>query len=878
VGSTNRGGDDATTTPLPPTAAMPVGRNVARSRPRLKTSEPIELAPGTRFGRFELIRELARGGMGQVFLARDVKLGRRVAIKFLLRNDPDFVAHFVVEARATARCTHENIITIYEVGEYAGLPYMVLEYLEGKSLTDVLRTRPTVEQFTEIMISVVGALARAHEHGIVHRDLKPSNIFITDRGVVKVLDFGIAQLEDADAIDNGRWIAGTAPFMSPEQWNAAVVDHRSDIWQVGILWWRALTTKHPAGSINEEDDLRRRVCDLETPLPSIATAVPTLPPPIVALVDRCVAKRPDDRYQRAQDILIALRQFTAPVRLTEDVCPYRGLAAFGENDAKYFFGRSAEIRTARTMLERSPLLAVVGPSGVGKSSFVHAGLVPALRASGSWHVYTVRPGRKPLARLAAILARGGTEELDTSPGMFGDHVRDEAARTGGQILIVVDQLEELFTLCHDPRERHAFLAALLAAADDPSAPVRVVMSMRTEFVDRLAPDQAIWDELSRGLLFLAAPNRDNLREALVRPAELAGYAFESESIVDEMLQVATSRAALPLLSFAATRLWDARDRDRRLLTAAAYREMGGVGGAFAGHADQVVAGMPAAQRMLLRAVVTRLVTPDGTRAIVERRELLALGPGVQTVLDRLVEARLIQVAPDQDEPSVEIVHEMLITEWPTLTRWLDAQQAVRGFMNELRQAVRQWLAHDREPESVWRGALAEDAFAIERRHVLELSRDERAYLDAVRRLWRSARRKRIAALVSVIAVLALIIAGGSVAVVRISKAEQAATEQARAAERDAARAKAAEAESARQLEELKQAKGIIVKTDSELATKNAELERALEESKRESSRAKAAEAAATAAKANVQTLLDKERARVKTLEAEANKLRRGGLR
>src|SRR5678816_2154368 len=145
-------------------------------RKRRESAHPLDFSSKTTIGRFELIREIARGGMGQVFLGRDTKLGRKVAIKFLLRDDAHFVQRFLVEARATARCTHENIVTIFEVGEHDGLPYMVLEYLEGKTLSQLLETRMPVRQFAELMLPVVRALERAHEHGIVHRDLKPSNI------------------------------------------------------------------------------------------------------------------------------------------------------------------------------------------------------------------------------------------------------------------------------------------------------------------------------------------------------------------------------------------------------------------------------------------------------------------------------------------------------------------------------------------------------------------------------------------------------------------------------------------------------------------------------------------------------------------------------
>ena len=233
--------------PIEITAEPPpnVPKAFAKRDPRSQTgrkkgdsAQALDFSKNKQIGRFELIREIARGGMGQVFLGRDTKLGRKVAVKFLLRDDPHFVQRFLVEARATARCSHENIVTIYEVGEHEGLPYMVLEFLEGKTLSDVLEGKPGLRQFVELMVPVARALERAHEHGIVHRDLKPSNIFVTDRGSVKVLDFGVARLVDRAESDIVRATAameavnldemnssstftgsnslvGTLPYMSP---------------------------------------------------------------------------------------------------------------------------------------------------------------------------------------------------------------------------------------------------------------------------------------------------------------------------------------------------------------------------------------------------------------------------------------------------------------------------------------------------------------------------------------------------------------------------------------------------------------------------------------------------------------------------------------
>ncbi len=943
----------------PPEASSPSKRSGGKREPR----EPIEITENTQIDRFGLIREIARGGMGQVFLARDTKLGRKVAIKFLLHDDPNFAQRFLIEARATARCTHENIVAIYEVGEFQGLPYMVLEYLEGKTLSQVLEAKPGPKQFAELMLSVARALERAHEHGIVHRDLKPSNIFVTDRGQVKVLDFGVARIFDTagDAMEqaassgsNRQWdtntnadrntyvtfsgggtLVGTLPYMSPEQWGADSVDHQSDIWAVGIMFWRALTGVHPAGTMNA-DKLKARLNDLDTPLPSIADRDPTIAPELAHLVDKCLYKYKSQRYQNATQLIEDLQAYLAPKadRVSEDQCPYRGLAAFNEADAKYFFGRSNEIRTALAQLEAWPLLAVIGPSGVGKSSFVHAGLVPAVRGTGgNWQVRILRPGRQPLHSLASTL----DENIDTgsvsselvdqlyeAPGLYGELLRKAAARRKHKVVIVVDQLEELFTLSDNDEVRKLFLAALLAAADDATSPVRVVLSMRADFLDRLAGHKHFLGELSRGLFFLSAPDADNLRETLERPAELAGYTFGDPWIIEDMMQAATSKGALPLLQFAATRLWDARDRQKKQLTIGAYNQMGGVGGAFARHADEVAAAVPPQSQRLLRAIMTRLVTPEGTRAVVDHSELLGLSQDrseVERILDQLVRARLILMHTDPAHgTTVEIVHEVLISEWPTLKRWLEDSQALRGFMMEVRQATKQWFARNKASDLVWRGATAQEALATMKRHVLELSEAEKEFLEAARVQLARTRRRRAAVFSIVFLVLAVVIAGGAFFTIRLQQANteaqdalveanhatkaakdaeakakeaeakvqaqldevQAAVKRREEAEKEAA-ARAAEASKAN--EAVKESQEDLKKANDELKNKVLEAERATllaqDLAKKAAAAKEVAEKAtqdAKAANARTQALLAAERERVKQLEAEKKQISTGGLK
>jgi len=931
-------------------------------RVRREPRPPIEIGENTTIDRFGLIREIARGGMGQVFLARDTKLGRKVAIKFLLHDDPAFAQRFLIEARATARCTHENIVAIYEVGEHEGLPYMVLEYLEGKTLSQVLETKPGPRAFAEIMLSVSRALERAHEHGIVHRDLKPSNIFVTDRGQVKVLDFGVARIFDSagDALEKaaaqasknwgsntpdgerntyvtfsgGGTLVGTLPYMSPEQWGADVVDHQSDIWACGIMFWRALTGVHPAGTMNA-DKLKVRLTDLDTPLPSLAARDPSIPYELVQIVDRCLRKYKSERYQNATEMIVDLQAFLAPKaeRISEDVCPYRGLASFGEADAKYFFGRSNEIRTAISHLDAWPLLAVIGPSGVGKSSFVHAGLVPAIRAQGgNWQVRMLRPGRSPLESLAGTIdevidgqdAEFYIDQLHDAPGEYGELLRKAARRKKHKVLIIVDQLEELFTLSDNDEVRKTFLASLLAAADDVTSPVRVVLSMRADFLDRLAGHKHFLSELSRGLFFLSAPDLDNLRETLVRPAELAGYTFADSWIVEDMMQAATSKGALPLLQFAATRLWDARDRTKRQLTVHAYNQMGGVGGAFARHADEIAQAIPPQSQGLLRSIMTRLVTAEGTRAVVDHKELLGLSKDrkdVERVLDHLVRGRLIHMHTDaMHGTTVEIVHEVLISEWPMLARWLEDSQSLRGFMQELRQATKQWQSRGKRHDLVWRGVTAQDALATAKRHVLDLSSAEKEFLNAMRAGLARSRRRKIYWLTIILLLLlgglgaagfftmqlrqanedteaALVEAQRQTHVAKAAEAKvqaqldavQAAQRQKEAAEADAMKAEAeaktkaeealkANAQVAQSKEDL-QKTNVLLKQQVEEAQKAKEI--AQEQSKKAAAAKEAAEKAtadAKAANARTQALLAAEKERVRQLEAEKSKISTGGLK
>lgn len=848
-----------------------------------------QLEPGTLVGQYELIRELGRGGMGVVYLARDPRLGRRVAVKLLQTVDPEWTERFLVEARATAQFNHENIVVIHEVGVHEGSPFMVLEYLEGRTLGTLLENTPVIQpkRAVEIMASVLKALAAAHEIGIVHRDLKPENIFLTDSGVVKVLDFGIAKMvaqNDGIQEDLGRTrmgqqpkdakksgLAGTLAYMSPEQWAALPgIDARSDIWAIGIILYEMLAGRRPFDAI--DFSLFHEVCDLGRPTPPLLDMAPTVPVALADAVDTCLQKDRTARYASAKDLLRDIEPFLPgrfqPWRLF-DKGPYTGLRSFQEEDAPVFFGRSKEIAAFVARIHDWPLSAIVGPSGVGKSSFVRAGVVPALRSFGAeWEVLVTRPGRLPFMALAEQLGGilSGADpaaprpdhqnlgiRLALEPGYLGAALRAVHRATGKKFVLFIDQFEELYTLCADPAQRRHYAQSLAGAADDATSPVRVIVSIRSDFLGRVGEDAQFMSEISRGLFFLGAPNQEGLREALVSPAEMVDYRFESEAMVQEMLSyLATTPGALPLLQFTAAQLWERKDAKRKLLTVESYRALGGIAGALASHADRVVEKLTPDGRALCRVVFLQLVTAERTRAIRELEELRQIAnnsPEFESVLNELVESRLlvVQTGGGSGGATVEIVHESLIEAWLTLRRWLEESHEDSMFLEQLRAAARQWETKRRDPGLLWGGEMAEELERFQRRFKRELPEVTTEFIKAVAKArHRRAHAKRRWTIAGGVVLVGLL-AAASVALVIVSEARRGAEQNAILAHKASQEAQerlaevqekerqrlAAEAEEKAAKARAAAADKTVALTSEELARKNQELLAALETTENE---------------------------------------------
>lgn len=841
-----------------------------------------------RIHQYELLRELGSGGMGTVYLARDTRLARRVALKLLHAPSPEGLQRFLLEARATARCTHEHIVVIHDVDELDGQPYMVLEYLEGRPLSELLSDRPMPEwRAAELIVPVVRALVRAHGAGIVHRDLKPDNIFVTRSGVVKVLDFGIAKLLDTsdtprelDAPTAGPGenvtrtddsaIVGTVRYMAPEQWDSADVDHRVDIWAVGVMLFELLTGRHPLASLTGSA-LRDAVRTRTRPMPLLGERAPTTSKEMCAVVDSCLAKRTGDRYADAAALLDVLEPFLPHRRRIEEN-PFPGLMAFREEDADRFFGRDEEIARVVARIEEQPLVGVVGPSGAGKSSLVRAGVFPALKGSSSlWETIALRPGRNPLSALTRELTRlepgiGDAEELAarlaSEPGFAGTLLRRRAQRSGARVLLFVDQFEELFTLAAADRARDHFLSCLSGIADDHGSPVRAVVSIRSDFLDRLATHDQLMDVLTPGLVFLPPPSTAGLRAALVEPVQMAGFRYQDDDLVDEIIEdLAATPGALPLLQFAAGRLWDQRDRRAREITHAAYHAIGGIAGALATHADATVSELPAQSQRIARMIFERLVTPERTRDVVETGELCELASDRQAaerVIEGLVNARLLVVrSTDGDDAAVEIVHESMIESWPTLRRWLDDNHDQAEIVARIRAAAKQWHEAGQPAGLLWRGEAMEEVRHWRVRGGGPLAAREQRYVDALLALARRGARARRLAIAAALVFLSGLVVASAIALVRIRDAEQSAQQEA-VRVRDSAERAQTEAERARRAELLAADKV------RELEAKEQDLRRALDE-------ATAANNTVAAQREALRRSADRLRA---SLDAEANEAER----
>ena len=264
---------------------------------------------GKKISHYKILEKLGEGGMGQVYLAEDLKLERNVAIKFLpphMSSDEDATNRFIHEAKAASALDHANIATIHDAGKTPeGQTYIVMAYYDGTTLRELIdEGNITIETALEIVLQIATGLDRAHEKGIVHRDIKPSNIIITNRGEAKIIDVGLAKLAGKTRLTKQGSTLGTAAYMSPEQALGEELDHRSDIFSLGTVFYELLTGELPFKGEHEASLLYEIVHEKPKPVASLRSEVPEK---LAAVIDRALSKNREERYPSAEDLLNDLR-------------------------------------------------------------------------------------------------------------------------------------------------------------------------------------------------------------------------------------------------------------------------------------------------------------------------------------------------------------------------------------------------------------------------------------------------------------------------------------------------------------------------------------------------------------------------------------------
>lgn len=714
---------------------MSVGKRQAEA-----TRTPArDFVPPAEFDDYVILQELGRGHMGSVYLAEDALLARQVAIKFIAGVDPDLEARqrFLMEARAAARIQHPNVLGVYRIGELGDRLYIVSELVRGKALSELPRPMPWRDVLA-IAIDLARGLAAAHRKGVVHSDVKAANAMLTEDGIAKLVDFGLARVAhdgDDDPSDAG---VGTPDYMAPEVWAGRTPTRRSDVYSFGAMLFELVSGRPPFADVPALD-LARVVG--ERPAPPLAELATGVDPRFAQLVARCLEREPARRFGSGEELREALEQLQSSrsVAVAPDENPYRGLRPFEAAHRGLFFGRSAEIGELVDRLRTDAIVVVTGDSGVGKSSLCRAGVVPAildgaLGGARTWEAVTMIPGKRPLSALAAAVGEPAlAARVLADPEELPRELQRRAGKDRG-IALFVDQLEELVTVA-DPAEAAA-LDAGLARLSEGVPGIRLITTVRADFLTRLAALPRIGPELARLLYFVSPLPPERLREVVVGPARATGVELETPALIEALVE-ATAQAGsggLPLLSFALAELWERREGTT--ITQAALDAMGGVAGALARHGDSVLAGMSASERANIRRVLVRLVTSVGTRARRTAAEL-DVSAGTQAALDALVTGRLLVVHHGDDGTTYEVAHEVLVHGWGTLREWLDADAEDRARRERLAAAAAEWEKHGRRADLAYRGPRLAEARALD---PADLTALERAFVAAslraaTRRTW-----------------------------------------------------------------------------------------------------------------------------------------------
>jgi len=720
-------------------------------------------------GRFEVRNEIATGGFAVVLRAWDEELECFVALKILRRElaeNEEIQLRFLEEARLLRRIRSPNVVTVHDVGRLNdGRPYFVMDFADRGTLASRLKTcsgspGPDPQSVMALVEAVADGVSAIHEAGVVHRDIKPANTLfqLARRGTLDQVQASAESLEQHSTLvgaderilisdlgiakdllkhaETATLIGGTPLYQSPEQGDPATeITPAADVYAATAMLWHALTGEKPPAA----SGVRNRLAEL----PSVWHDV----------IEQGMAMDPEARFNSMEIWRAAVHETLAhaaaeaqgglptEVGPLETVCPYKGLAAYQPEDARFFHGREALIDEIVRRIQLNRILVVGGPSGSGKSSLVRAGLIPALKAgallgSDTWRVALFTPGRDPLAELYFQVTRHSPSGI--SPVSLEDIVmRPTMARHLGGVnrleqplVLCIDQAEELFTLA-PAAQRSKFVAALSAMTDPADSTVRVVIAIRADFYAACAQIQWLAERITSNQVLVGPMTVPELRRAISEPARPMGLHLE-RGLVDAIIDEAGNETgSLPLVAHALVETW--LRRKSNTLTLEGFHSAGGVAGAISQTADAIFEHRfdpierEATKRLFLRLVTPGEGTPD-TRRILARSEIEHDSNPVvmHRVVENLTEARLLTV----DDTSVQIAHEALLHTWPRLRDWIEESRDELRMRQRISRAATEWDAEGRDSDLLYRGTPLLSVLEWAGQNPDQLGKIERVFLDA----------------------------------------------------------------------------------------------------------------------------------------------------
>ena len=570
---------------------------------------------------------------------------------------------------------------------------------------------------------------------------------------------------DGDETPANRRLVGTPAYMSPEQWRGEECTAATDIWAIGLMLYELCTGRLPIAA-RSAHDLREAVISPE-PIP-VGEALGDAPDALIQLIENCLAKRPESSsngwagggrtartsvrrptndgggrepfsrlvalYGAPCSLVFRARRGNRPLCRASSSCTHgRGCGCIGCGEEFVCSGRcDSPIARGVSMGCAAPPSRTPPPSS--------AGLQDCIGFDGGYRDECAGIEPRGFPESAPDPAVVGSEvdalvaKMRNHPGQLALSLHELATKRGSMVLLLVDQMEELFTQTEDAQEGEAFLNALCAAGDDATGPVRVMLTLRDDFLGHLAHATPVAGTILQDVVVLKRPSPDSLAEVLLKPLEMVGFSYEEPSMVDSMLESVERGGGLPLLQFTARTLWDNRDVKSRLLTRAEYERIGGVEGALAQHAESVLKRFTAHEMTTARVLFLRMVTPERTRRTRSRNALTeGMGEVGDGVLNHLTQARLISARRNEDgedeEAVFEFAHESLLNEWPTLSRWLDENREEIVFLTEVGRAASLWDKRGRRTAELWTGEALANAVGARSRATTPIPRVVQEFIE-----------------------------------------------------------------------------------------------------------------------------------------------------